>query len=218
MSDVVNLSAERRERAGKGAARAVRRTGRVPAVIYGNKQDAVMISLDPIELRKQIRGQAFFSRVYEIQVDGEKHRVLARDLQQDPVSDAPIHVDFMRFDADTRVNVEITVVFDNEETCPGIKQGGVLNVVRHTIELNCRPDGIPEAIHTDLSELDLGGAIHSSDVTLPPDTEMVISDRDFTIATIAAPAAEMPEEEEGEEAEVEEGEAAEAEEGGGEEE
>lgn len=212
MADITALSAERRDRAGKGAARATRRSGRVPAVIYGNKQDAVLISLEPIELQKQLRGHGFFSRVFEIEVDGSKHRVLARDLQQDPVSGVPIHVDFMRFGATTRFNVEVPVVFENEDTCPGLKKGGVLNVVRHAIEVIARPDAIPDSITVDLAGLDVGESIHVSAVTIPQDVDLAIDDRDFTIATIAAPSAmAADEEEEAEAAEEAEG-AAEAEE------
>ena len=210
MADITALSAERRERAGKGAARATRRSGRVPAVIYGNKQDAVLISLEPIELQKQLRGHGFFSRVFEIAVDGETHRVLARDLQQDPVSGEPIHVDFMRFGATTRFNVEVPVVFENEDTCPGLKKGGVLNVVRHAIEVIARPDAIPDSITVDLAGVDVGESIHVSAVTIPPDVDLAIDDRDFTIATIAAPSAMAAETaDEGAEAEAED--AAEAE-------
>jgi len=216
MAEFTPIAAERRERAGKGAARATRRAGRVPAVIYGNKQDPVMISVDPVELKKLIRGGAFFSRVYEINVDGDKHRTLARDLQQHPVTDAPIHVDFMRFSATTRVNVDVQVIFENEEMSPGLKRGGVLNVVRHQIELICKPDAIPEQITVDVGELEIGDSVHISDVSIPEDAELTITDRDFTIATIAAPSALAAEEEEeeaaeGEVAEGEEGEVAEGE-------
>ena len=203
MAQATPITAEPRHGSGKGAARAVRRSGRVPAVIYGNKQDSVLISLDPVELTRQLRGPGFFSRVFEVQVDGTKHRVLARDLQLDPVSDSPLHVDFMRFSATTRVNVEVQVIFENEEEAPGLKKGGVLNVVSHTIELICRPDSMPESISVDLSGLDIGDTVHISDVALPSDVELTITDRDFTIATIAAPTLAPVEEDE--EAEAEEG-------------
>ena len=118
------MNVELRNRAGKGAARATRRAGRVPAVIYGNKLDPIMISLDPVELMIQIRGPGFFSRVYELDAAGNKNRVLPRDLQLDPVTDQPLHVDFMRFSSKTRLKVEVTVVFENEEECPGLRVGG----------------------------------------------------------------------------------------------
>lgn len=181
------LNAEIRDGAGKGAARAVRRTGRVPAVIYGNKQEPVLISLDPVDLMKETHQSGFFSHVYEIAVGGETYKVLARDMQMHPVTDQPIHVDFMRFSAKTRLAVEVLVEFINEETCPGLNAGGVLNVVRHEVELRCSPDNIPESLIADLSGFDIGDSLHISAVTLPEGVELVINDRDFTIATIAAP-------------------------------
>ena len=188
------LNAELRDRAGKGAARAVRRAGRVPGVIYGNKQEPVLISVNPVDLMKEIQKPGFFSHVYEVQVGSDSYKVLARDLQVHPVNDMPVHVDFMRFSAKTRLAVEVGVEFINEETCPGLKEGGVLNVVRHEVELRCSPDSIPE-----------------SNITLPENVELTITDRDFTIATIAAPTV-YTEAEEGDEEEAEEG--AEAAEGG----
>ncbi len=187
MADISQLAAEVRERAGKGAARATRRAGRVPAVIYGNKQDPVMISLDPRELNIELRHTGFFSRVYEVDIAGTKHRVLPRDLQVHPITDHPLHVDFMRFSAKTRLNVDVEVVFLNEEESPGLKEGGVLNIVRHAVELRCRPDDIPESLTVDLTGLEIGDSVHISAVTLPEDVELTITDRDFTIATIAAP-------------------------------
>ena len=220
MANVMNFPAEARDRAGKGAARAARREGRVPGVIYGNKQDPVMITVDPIELYKQVSAPGFFGRVYEIEVDGKNHRVLPRDLQLDPVTDKPIHVDFMRFSAETRVSVDVAVNFRNEEECDGLRQGGVLNVVRHAIELRCAPDNIPESLDADLTGLEVGDSIHISAITLPEGVELTITDRDFTVATIAAPTVVEEVEEEVEEGiegvEGAEGEAGEgeAEEGG----
>ena len=187
MANVTTLGAEMRQRAGKGAARQTRRDGRVPAVIYGDKQDPVMISIDPLDLAKQLQGPGFFARVFEVNVNGDKHRVLARDLQVDPVSDRPIHVDFMRFSAATRLNVDVEIMFENEAESPGIKRGGVLNVVRHTVELICAADRIPESLTIDLTGLDIGDSMHASVLTLPEGVELTITDRDFTIATIAAP-------------------------------
>jgi len=202
MAQATTMNVELRNRAGKGAARATRRAGRVPAVIYGNKLDPIMISLDPIELMLQIRGPGFFSRVYELDADGNKNRVLPRDLQLDPVTDQPLHVDFMRFSSKTRLKVEVTVVFENEEECPGLRVGGVLNVVRHAIELLCSPDSIPESLVVDLSGLEVGDSVHISSIKLPEDVELTIKDRDFTVATIAAPTINIEvEEEEGEEGE-----------------
>ena len=187
MTNVTAFAAQIRDRAGKGAARATRREGRVPGVIYGDNQDPVLISLDPIELMKQMNVTGFFARVYEVDVAGEKYRVLARDLQLDPVSEQPIHIDLMRFSAETRVNVEIQVNFENEDKCPGLRMGGVLNVVRFMIELRCQPDNIPETLTADLSGLEIGDSLHISAIELPEDVELTITDRDFTVATIAAP-------------------------------
>ena len=213
MANVVSLAVETRDRAGKGAARATRRAGRVPAVIYGNKQDPVLVSIDPLDLQRQIRGPGLFSSVYEIDAAGATHRVLVRDLQLDPVTDRPIHVDFMRFSKKTRLVIEVNVSFENEEECPGLRQGGVLNIVRHSIEFRCNPESIPESIPVDLTGLEVGDSVHISALTLPDDIELTITDRDFTIATIAAPTIvvdEDPDAEEGEDGEAgEEGEAAE---------
>jgi len=207
MANITSISAESRDRAGKGAARATRRAGRVPAVIYGNKQDSSLISLEPIELKRNINAGGFFSKVFEITVDGEKHRALVRDIQLDPVTDTPIHVDFMRFSKKTRLVIEVPCAFLNEEDCPGLRKGGVLNIVRHAIELRCSPDNIPESIEIDLAVAEVGDSIHISAIELPDDVELTITDRDFTIATIAAPTVVVEEEDdvagEGEEVEGE---------------
>ena len=200
MVEIVSLAVEARERAGKGAARATRRAGRVPAVIYGNKQEPILISLEPVNLDRHLRGAAFYSSVYEIEVGGNKHRVLARDVQLDPVTDRPLHVDFMRFSKKTRLVMEILVNFINEEECEGLRLGGVLNIVRHSVEMRCSPESIPESIEVDLTGLVVGDSIHISSVTLPDDVELTITDRDFTIATIAAPTVAVEtEDEDGEE-------------------
>ncbi|NQV43306.1 MAG: 50S ribosomal protein L25/general stress protein Ctc [Rhodospirillales bacterium] len=211
MVDITPIVAELRDRAGKGAARATRREGRVPAVIYGNKQNPVMISLEPIQLRKELNSGSFFTRIYEVSAGETKEKVLPRDVQFHPVTDAPLHVDFMRFSAKTKFNVEVVVVFLNEEESPGLKRGGVLNVVRHSIELRCSPDNIPEHIDIDLAGLDIGDGVHISNVKLPEGVESTITDRDFTIATIASPT--VVKDEAAEEAAEAEAAAAEGEEG-----
>ena len=209
MAEAYVLNAEKRERAGKGAARATRRAGRVPAVIYGDKKDSVMISLEPIELTKFINTGGFFSHLVEINVDSDKHRVLARDIQLDPVTDRPVHVDFMRISKGSRVAVMVPIHYVNDEASPGIKRGGVLNVVRHEVELSVNPEAIPEFLEVDLDGLDIGDSVHISAVPLPEGVKPTITDRDFTVATIAAPSAvksAASEEEEGEEAGAEGGE------------
>ena len=147
MAQAMILAAETRTSNGTGDARATRRAGLVPCIIYGNKEEPLMISISPKDLQKQLRGPGFFARVFEIEVGEQKHKVLARDLQIDPVTDQPIHVDFMRFSATTLLNVDVQVVFGNHDESPGLKRGGVLNVVRHTIEMRCKPDNIPESIY-----------------------------------------------------------------------
>jgi large subunit ribosomal protein L25 len=207
MSDIHTLSAEPKERAGKGAARAARRTGRIPGVIYGAKQAPVMITLDPQEMSREIRGGGFFTTLFDVQVNGGSERVLARDLQLHPVSERPLHVDFLRVSGTTVVEVEVPCHFKNEEESPGIKRGGVLNIVRHTLELSCRADAIPNEIVIDLTGLDIGDSVHISQIDLPEGVKPTITDRDFTVASIAAPSVvkdEAAEEAEGEE-ELEEG-------------
>lgn len=213
MADVQRLVVEPRDRAGKGTARAVRRAGRVPAVIYGAKKDPVLISLEQRELMREVNSGSFFASLLDLEVTGKtKERVLPRDLQLDPVTDQPIHVDFLRVRADTELNVEVPVAFLNEEECVGLKRGGVLNVVRHVIELSCRADAIPQQIEIDLTGYDIGDSVHISQITLPEGVEPTITDRDFTVVTIAAPSVISEDEEEGAE-EGEEGEAAEPAEG-----
>lgn len=189
MANAYVLSAEKRERAGKGAARATRRAGRVPAVIYGEKKDPVMVSLEPQELSKFIRTGGFFSHLVELDVKGDKQRVIARDIQLDPVSDRPVHVDFMRVGKGSRIAVMVPVHFINDTASPGLKRGGVLNIVRHEIELNVSPENIPEFLEVDLTGTDIGASIHMSAIKLPEGVTPVIKNRDFTVATVAAPSA-----------------------------
>lgn len=203
MSEVLNLVAERRERAGKGAARAARRAGRIPGVIYGAKKDPVMINLDPKALNKELNKAGFFATLFDVEIDGKKERALPRDVQYDPVTDRAIHIDLLRVSAATAVTVNVPVSFINEEQSPGLTKGGVLNVVRYEIELNCRADAIPQELELDLSSLDLGDSAHFSMITLPDGVEPTITDRDFTVATIAAPSAVKSEAAEAAEAEAE---------------
>lgn len=199
MTEIVSLTAEVRQRAGKGGARSTRRAKRVPAVIYGNKQEPMPISLDLAELQKQLKSQGFLSRVFEIDVAGDKQRVLPREVQHHPITGMPLHVDFMRFGASTRIHVDVQVVFENETQCPGLKRGGVLNVVRHTVELVCRPDDIPNSVTVDLSGLNIGDVIHLDALKIPAGAEPAVIDPEATVATIAAPTVEVVEEEKPEE-------------------
>lgn len=188
MSEIFELAAEKRERAGKGIARALRREGQVPAVIYGDSKDPEGIAVSRKELTKMFNTGRLTSTLMDIDLDGKKHRVIARDVQLHPVRDDILHADFLRLGKGSKIAVEVSVNFLNEETCPGLKQGGVLNVVRYTVELNCPADNIPETIELDLAEAQMNDSLHISEVALPEGVEPVISDRDFTIATIAAPA------------------------------
>ena len=187
MTEIVILEAEVRDRAGKGAARATRRAGRIPAVLYGDKKEPVMISLDPKLFGRQLNRPGFFSHLFDINIDGTKHRALPRDVQLHPVTDEPLHVDFVRVTAHTKTHVNVPVHFENQAASPGLKRGGVLNIVRHDIELVVAADSIPERIDVDLTGLDIGDSVHISAVKLPAGAVTAINDRDFTIATIAAP-------------------------------
>ena len=213
MAQTATLNALVRERAGKGAARAVRREGRVPAVIYGDKKEPQTISMDYRELMKQVQTGRFLSTLVDIDVDGTKVRTIPRDVQFDPVRDFVVHVDFLRLGKGARIAVEVAINFLGDEDSPGLKRGGVLNVVRHTVEIMCPADAIPESFDMDISELDIGDGLHSTDLTLPEGMTFTITDRDFTIATISAPSGGADEDEEDAAVEGEEG--AEGEEGEG---
>ena len=189
MSDMLTLSAETRERAGKGASRAMRREGRVPAVVYGNKQEALAIHLEEKALIKAMSNGHFMNTVVMIDGVGELVRTLPKDVQFHPVTDRPLHVDFLRISEHTTVHVAVPVVFIDEEEAPGIKRGGVLNIVRHELALICDAAEIPNQIEISLEGLEVGASIHISAVTLPAGSKSAIDDRDFTIATIVAPSA-----------------------------
>jgi large subunit ribosomal protein L25 len=191
------LTAEARERVGKGSAREVRRNGKVPAVIYGEKQPPLAIALPYKDIFYKIHGGGFLTTLATINVGGEKIEVLPKDYQLDPVRDFPVHVDFLRVGKDTEVTVEVPVHFVNEDKSPGIKRGGVLNIVRHEIEFRCRANAIPEFITVDLEGTDIGDSIHISAIKLPEGVRPVIGDRDFTVATVAGSSAMKPEPVEG---------------------
>ncbi len=181
------LAVTARDRAGKGAARAERLAGRIPAVIYGGKANPVMISVEPRDLQREMTAGNLFSTVYTLDVGGKNERVLPRDIQYHPVTDRAQHIDFLRVTSNTKLAVEVPCNFINEDDSPGLRRGGVLNVVRYAIEFICRVDEIPNEVDIDLSGLEIGEGIHISMVTLPDGVEPTITDRDFTIATIAAP-------------------------------
>ena len=187
MANFELIEAESRSRAGKGVARATRRAGKVPAVVYGAKQEPSLIALDPRIVMRELKRGGWRSRLYEIQLDGQKTRALMRDVQFHPVTDQPEHVDFQRLAAGERVRVSVAVVFLNDITSPGLKRGGVLNVVRHTVEVACDPDHIPEKFEADLGALDINDNVRWTDLKGTGDARPTILDRDFVIATIAPP-------------------------------
>ena len=189
MSDQLTLSAEARERAGKGASRALRREGRVPAVIYGNNEEPTTVHLEEKALMKALHTGHFMNSVVMVGVGGKDVRTLPKDVSFHPVTDRPLHVDFLRISEHAKVTVNVPVHFINELAAPGIKRGGVLNVVRHELELVCDAAEIPDEIAVDLTGFEVGDSIHISAVTLPKGVTSAISDRDYTIATIVAPSA-----------------------------
>ena len=211
MSDMTTISASERERVGKGSARAARRAGLVPAVIYGDKTDPVGITMEAREITKIVHQPGIFGRLLEIDVAGTKSTVLTRDIQFHPVSDVVMHLDFLRVSQSATVAVAIPVEFINEDKCPGIKIGGVLNVVRYEVELNCPATAIPEKITIDLDGVKIGDSIHISAIPLPEGVSPTITDRDFTVATLASPGGGVKNEDDedavdGEEADAEESE------------
>ena len=213
MSDALTLPAETRERAGKGASRALRREGRVPAVIYGGKEEPTMIHVELKELVKQLDTGHFMNSIVEIELNGKKVKTIPKDVSLHPVKDRPEHVDFFRLAKGGKIEVQVPVVFINEEASPGLKKGGVLNVVRHELELVCDNDKIPGEIEIDVTGKEVGDSIHISEVTLPAGAESAITDRDFTIATLVAPSALKKSEEEQTGADMEPGETAATEQG-----
>ena len=185
--ETIDIKAEARSQVGKGSARAARRAGLVPAVIYGNKETAVSVTLDANQWRQLMHKPGIFSQLININVNNETHFVLPRDIQQHPVSEEAMHVDFLRVTKNATVAVGIAVEFLNEDKCAGLKLGGVLNIVRSQVELNCPAISIPEKLTVDLEGLNVGHTIHISSIELPEGCTPTITDRDFTVATIAAP-------------------------------
>jgi len=225
MSDQLTLPAEARDGLGKGASRALRRDGRVPAVVYGEKKDPLSIHVEEKLLSKMLSTGHFMNSVVMIDYKGKAHRTLPKAVDFHPVTSRPIHVDFLRIGEHTKVHVAVPMRFDNEDASPGLKRGGVLNVVVHELEIVCDAAHIPAEIHIALDGLDIGDSIHIGEVTLPDGVVPANTDEDFTVATIVAPSAMKAEEEEtaeagevatveGEEAEGEGGEAAEGGESG----
>ncbi len=185
MAELVEIKAQARARAGKGTARGARRQGLVPAVIYGEKTTPVTVTIKYTDVWKHYQTGHFFQKLMNIDIDGKTTRVLPRDVQVDPVMDTLTHIDFLRVSPGAQIRVAIPVEFTNHEKSPGLKRGGVLNIVRHEVELYVPAETIPEKLVIDLDGLDIGASIHISSVKLPEGTSPVIRSRDFTIATVA---------------------------------
>ena len=196
MPEIGVIDAVLRTKVGKGSARAARREGRVPAVIYGLGKTPMPVTVGFLEISRVVDTGRFANTLFDIKIGSDVERVIPRDVQRDVVKDFPTHVDFLRISRDTKLTVSVTVNFTNGEECEGLKRGGVLNVVRHDIELLCPADSIPERLEADLTGLDIGDSIHISNITMPTDVELTITDRDFTVATIAAPTVSIEEEDE----------------------
>jgi large subunit ribosomal protein L25 len=192
MATVKEMKASARARSGKGAARAERRAGRVPGVIYGDNQPPVTISLDYAELRQRVYAGHFLTTIYDLEVDGAKHRVIPRDFQLDPVKDQPVHVDFMRLGEGATIRVNIPVHVINAETSPGVKRGGTVNVVTHALPVRVPADAIPNSIDVDVGGLEIAHSLHLSDITLPANVK-VIGRQDLTLVTIVAPSGYLEE-------------------------
>ena len=187
MADITQLTAEARDKGPRSSARELRRTGRVPGIVYGGGKDPKQMSLDIVALRKEIDRGGFANRLIDLEFGDGAERVLPREVQLHPITDRPIHVDFLRLSPSSEVRLSVPVVFLDEEESPGIKRGGLVNVVRHEVELICRADSIPGNLVTTLAGLDIGDSVKISDIELPENVRPTITDRDFTIATISAP-------------------------------
>ncbi len=196
MAQMPVIEATSREGVGKGAARAARRDGNVPGVVYGGGEDPISINIKHNVLLKALRAGKFLSTLINLQIDGADNRVICRGVQRDVVKDLPIHADFLRLSERARINLMIPVEFENEEEAPGLRKGGVLTVVRNEIELKVRANDIPDHIAVDLTDLEIGDTVKISDITLPAGTSTIITDRDFMIANISAPSVLLTKEEE----------------------
>ena len=208
----VNLDIVSRDKTGKSNCKQLRNMGKIPAVIYGDKKEPTYIAVDYPKIVKELSRTGFFSTIFNLKLNKKKIKVLPKEIQTDPLNDKPIHIDFLRVNDESKINISVPIIFINEDKSPGLKSGCVLNAVRREIDLICKINSIPEKLEADLTNLELGSVIHMSDIKLHEDVIPQISDRDFTIATIAAPTV-MPVEEEKPETEGEEGEEGEGAEG-----
>lgn len=190
MSTQATLVVEKREGFGTGAARACRRAGKVPGIVYGEKKDSEGISVDPKTLFAEFQKPSFFTTVYTLDLAGKKEQVLVKDIQLHPVTDTPMHIDFMRVSKGTKIRVHVPINFINEDKAPALKRGGVLNIVHHTLEVSTPVDVVPESFTIDLSVLDLSKGIHISDLQMPAGVAAVHPERDNTLATVVMPKAD----------------------------
>ena len=191
----VNLDIISRDKTGKSNCKQLRNLGKIPAIIYGDKKEPTYIAIDYPKIIKELSKTGFFSTVFSLKLNKKEIKVLPREIQTDPLNDKPIHIDFLRINDESKINISVPIIFINEEKSPGLKSGGVLNVVRRKVDLICKIKNIPEKLEANLTDLEIGSVIHMSDIKLEEDVVSQISDRDFTIATIAAPTV-MPVEEE----------------------
>lgn len=187
MATVKEFKATARPVSGKGAARAERRAGRIPAVIYGDNKPPLAISVDDKELRQRIQAGRFLTTIFNIELDGQKHRVIPRDYHLDPVKDFPIHVDFFRLGEGATIRVSVPLHINGGEIAPGVKRGGTINIVTHTIELEAEADSIPQYLEADVSTLDIGSSLHITDIKLPKGVKTLARDADLTLVTIVPP-------------------------------
>ena len=201
----INLEVVNRKKIGKSNSKNLRNDGKVPAIIYGDKKESNYIFLEYLDIMKEMSKTGFFSTVFNLNINKKKIKVLPREVQTDPLNNKPIHIDFLRVTPESKINISVPLIFINEDESPGLKSGGVLNTVRRDIDLICKIKNIPEKLEANLKDLEVGSVVHMSDIILPEGVLPVIADRDFSIATIAAPTI-MTVEEEKPETEGEEGE------------
>ena len=200
----INLEVVNREKIGKSNSKNLRNDGKVPAIIYGDKKESNCIFLECLDIMKEMSKTGFFSTVFNLNINKKKIKVLPREVQTDPLNNKPIHIDFLRVTPESKINISVPIIFINEDESPGLKSGGVLNTVRRDIDLICKIKNIPEKLEANLKDLEVGSVVHMSDIKLPEDVSSVIADRDFTIATIAAPTIMKVEDEKPEEGEEDE--------------
>ena len=187
MTAVGTLRVEPRNNSGRGASRALRNENKIPGILYGGNKENVLVTVDPRDVMKGLHHAGFYSTIFELNLNGKVEKALVRDVQFHPVTDNPIHIDFWRVSKDSKIHLSIPVVFINENKCPGIKRGGVLNIVLHTLDVTCLAENIPEQITVDLEGLEFGASVHTASIALPKGVVVTHPERDNTLATIVPP-------------------------------